>query len=40
MYSISRERARQVEKQLVKKLKSYLKKELGEMVEIALEHAA
>jgi RNA polymerase sigma-32 factor len=40
MYSISRERARQVEKQLVKKLKSYLKKELGEMVEIALERAA
>src|SRR5262249_20801024 len=40
MYSISRERARQVEKQLVKKLKSYLKKELGEMVEIALDRAA
>jgi RNA polymerase sigma-32 factor len=39
-YSISRERARQVEKQLVKKLKSYLKKELGEMVEIALDRAA
>jgi RNA polymerase sigma-32 factor len=40
MYSISRERARQVEKQLVKKLKSYLRKELGEMVEIALDRAA
>jgi RNA polymerase sigma-32 factor len=40
MYSISRERARQVEKQLVKKLKSYLKKELGDMVEIALSRAA
>jgi RNA polymerase sigma-32 factor len=40
MYSISRERARQVEKQLVKKLKSYLKKELGDMVEIALSNAA
>jgi len=40
MFSISRERARQVEKQLVKRLKTYLKKELGEMVEIALERAA
>jgi RNA polymerase sigma-32 factor len=40
MFSISRERARQVEKQLVKKLKTYLKKELGEMVEIALDRAA
>ena len=39
-FSISRERARQVEKQLVKKLKSFLKKELGEMVEIALDRAA
>ncbi len=40
MYSISRERARQVEKQLVKKLKNYLRRELGEMVEVALERAA
>jgi len=40
MYAISRERARQVEKQLVKKLKNYLRRELGEMVEVALEHAA
>jgi DNA-directed RNA polymerase sigma subunit (sigma70/sigma32) len=41
MYSISRERARQLEKQLVNKLRGYLKRELGEsVVEIALERAA
>jgi RNA polymerase sigma-32 factor len=39
-YSISRERARQVEKQLVKKLKGYLKRELGDVVEVALDRAA
>jgi RNA polymerase sigma-32 factor len=40
MYSISRERARQVEKRLVHRLRGYLRRELGEVVEIALEHAA
>jgi len=34
-YGVTRERARQVEKRLVTKLREYLKKELGEAVEIA-----
>ena len=35
-YGISRERARQLEKRLVGKLKIYLRKELGEAVQIAM----
>src|SRR5688572_31636962 len=35
-YGISRERARQLEKRLVGKLKTYLRKELGEAVQIAM----
>ena len=34
-YGVTRERARQIEKRLVTKLRDYLKKELGEAVEIA-----